>query len=204
MDRQSWDDQWAEVLAEHGDRLADRPPNALLVEVAAALTPGRALDAGCGHGAEALWLARARWQVTAVDVAAAALDHARHSAEALGEEIAQRVEWVQADLGSWTPPARSYDLVTSLYVHVDGSRQDAVRRLASGVAPGGTLLLVGHLPVDVDTGEPTPAAGQTQVTVDDATAALDDTEWTLRTAETRPRQKSGAGQDAVIIATRHL
>lgn len=49
---------------------------------------------------------------------------------------------------AWTPASRSFDLVSCLYVHVAGSVSEKGARLASGVAPGGTLLLVGHLPVD--------------------------------------------------------
>ncbi|MDX6279280.1 MAG: hypothetical protein QOH03_351 [Kribbellaceae bacterium] len=65
-----------------------------------------------------------------------------------------------------------YDLVTCLYVHVPGSVPELVRRLAAGVASGGTLLLVGHRPVDPATGAPTPAAGQVQTSVEEAVAAL--------------------------------
>ena len=62
-----------------------------------------------------------------------------------------------------------------------------VSRLATGVAPGGTLLLVGHLPIDPITGGETPAAGQVQVTVDVAVAVLDPRRWELLIAEGRPR-----------------
>jgi hypothetical protein len=50
--------------------------------------------------------------------------------------------------------------------------EELVRRLAGGVAPGGTLLLVGHRPVDPVTGAPTPAVGQVQISVEEAVAAL--------------------------------
>jgi hypothetical protein len=44
-----------------------------------------------------------------------------------------------------------------------GSVEEMVRRMGSGVASGGTLLLVGHRPVDPVTGAAAPAAGQVQV-----------------------------------------
>lgn len=72
-----------------------------------------------------------------------------------------------------------------------------VTRLAAGVAPGGTLFLVGHLPVDPATGEPSPAAGQVQVTVEAAVEALDANEWSIVVAEDRTRA-AGGGADAVI------
>jgi hypothetical protein len=82
------------------------------------------------------------------------------------EDIAEGIDWVEGDLGTWTPPPRGFDLVGCLYVHVPGSVGEMLTRLGSGVAPGGTLFLVGHLPVDAATGGPSPAAGQVQVTVD--------------------------------------
>lgn len=202
FDRAFWDRRWTEVLDGHADRVAQMPANAHLTGIAADLAPGRALDAGCGHGAETLWLAGHGWKVTAVDFAAAALAQGRSTAERLGAEIAARVTWLEGDLGVWAPEPERYDLVTCLYVHVAGSVEEMVARLASGVAPGGTLLLVGHLPIDPVTGAPTPAAGQVQVTVDAATAALDLREWDLTIAEDRPRAAAGTGADAVVCARR--
>jgi hypothetical protein len=109
---------------------------------------------------------------------------------------------VEGDLGVWTPPPGRYDLVSCLYVHVAGSVVEMVRRLGTGVAPGGTLLLVGHRPVDPATGAPTPAAGQVQVSVDEAAAALDPHEWDIAVAEERPRAAVGTGVDAVVRAIR--
>jgi hypothetical protein len=84
---------------------------------------------------------------------------------------------------------------------VAGSVREMVRRLAAGVAPGGTLLLVGHRPVDPATGAPTRAAGQVQISVDTAVAALDPGRWEIVVAEDRPRQAAGTGVDAVVRAT---
>ena len=78
-----------------------------------------------------------------------------------------------------------------------------VGRMAAGVAPGGTLFLVGHRPVDPATGAATAAAGQVQVSVDTAVAALDPGRWEVVVAEDRPRAAAGTGVDAVIRARRH-
>lgn len=202
LGRGYWDGRWAQALREHGDAVALMPPNRVLTETAGPLAPGRALDAGCGHGSEALWLAGHGWQVTALDFSTTVLDHCRATAATLGPDIAGRIEWIEADLGRWAPEPQAYDLVSSLYVHVAGSVREMVARLAAGVAPGGTLLLVGHLPIAPTTGAETPAAGQVQVTVDAATAALDPGEWTTLVAEDRPRAVVGSGFDAVICARR--
>jgi SAM-dependent methyltransferase len=200
FDRDSWERRWSQALREHGDKLASRPPNAHLLAEIGELEPGLALDAGCGHGAEAIWLAAAGWQVTAVDFSVTALDHARSAAQGVGEDVAERIEWLEGDLGSWIPPPRRFDLVSCLYVHVAGSVGEMVTRLSGGVAPGGTLFMVGHLPVDPETGKPTPAAGQVQVRIDDVVNTLDAREWRIVVAEERRRAEAGAGVDAVVRA----
>jgi 2-polyprenyl-3-methyl-5-hydroxy-6-metoxy-1,4-benzoquinol methylase len=201
-DRGFWEDRWSQALREHGDRVAQRPPNAHLTAELSDLPPGRALDAGCGHGSDALWLAARGWRVTAVDFAPTALGHARSTAEAMGPDVAERIDWVEADLSTWTPQPGEYDLVVNLYVHVAGSVEEMVRRMATGVARGGTLLLVGHRPVDPATGAATAAAGQVQVSVEAARAALDPGSWELVVAADRPRPIAGTGVDAVIRARR--
>jgi SAM-dependent methyltransferase len=201
-DRDFWEQLWSRTLRERGDDVARRPPNAHLTAELGDLRPGLALDAGCGHGSDTLWLAAHGWQVTAVDFSAAALAHARSTAEAAGADVAGRVDWVEADLASWTPHLAGYDLVVCLYVHVAGSVEETVRRMGSGVASGGTLLLVGHRPVDPATGAATPAAGQVQVSVETAIAALDHRHWQIDVAEDRPRAAAGTGVDAVVRARR--
>jgi len=114
-------------------------PNAALVREVAGLTPGTALDLGCGEGADAIWLARQGWQVTGVDVSDVALDRARQHADAAGV----RVEFVLDDLA--TSPGE-FDLVTSFFLHVPEAalRERTLLVAAASVAPGGTLLVVGH------------------------------------------------------------
>jgi SAM-dependent methyltransferase len=201
-DRDFWEQLWSRTLAERADHVARRPPNSRLTSEVGGLTPGLALDAGCGHGSETLWLAAHGWRVTAVDFSAAALAQGRSTAEAAGPDVAGRIDWVEADLGTWEPQVQRYDLVVSLYIHVAGSVEEMVRRMAAAVAPGGTLFMAGHRPVDPASEAATPAAGQVQVSVDAATAALDPADWELVVAEEQPRAAAGSGVDAVIHARR--
>jgi 2-polyprenyl-3-methyl-5-hydroxy-6-metoxy-1,4-benzoquinol methylase len=138
FDRDFWEERWSQALREHGDVVAKRPPNAHLTEAVGNLGPGVALDAGCGHGSDTLWLAARGWQVTGVDFSETALAHARSTAEAIGADVAERVELVEGDLVTWTPQPGHYDLVACLYVHVAGSVEEMVRRMAAGVAIAGT------------------------------------------------------------------
>lgn len=176
----------AELLA--GDRRHGpghrREPNPYLVAAVTDRAPGTALDAGCGEGAEAGWLAGQGWRVTAVDIAASALRRAREYAAALGAEVADRIDWVRADLTGWTPPAQRYDLVCAHYVHPATEGPDLLRRLAAAVAPGGTLLVVGHAP--------SPAGPAATTSVEETTAVLDPGRWEVQVAEVRSRTVAGA------------
>ncbi|HKO91136.1 MAG TPA: class I SAM-dependent methyltransferase [Polyangiaceae bacterium] len=202
FDQDFWEQLWSKTLREQPDKVARRPPSAHLMAEASQLPPGRALDAGCGHGADTLWLAAHGWQVTALDFSAAALAHGRSRAEAAGADVAARIDWIEGDLATWAVEPRGYDLVVCLYVHAASSVADLVQRMANGVATGGTLLLVGHRPIDPSTGATTAAASQVQVSVEGALAALDAQVWELVVAEERARAVAGTGVDAVIRARR--
>lgn len=85
-----WDDRYRSA-----GRLWSGQPNPQLVAQTAGLTPGDALDAGCGEGADAIWLARRGWNVTAVDVSAVALERAAASAGVEG--VPARIVWRRED-----------------------------------------------------------------------------------------------------------
>jgi SAM-dependent methyltransferase len=136
----SWDARYAGEEPVWSGR-----PNAQLVAEVAGLTPGTALDVGCGEGGDVIWLAQRGWRVTGADFSAAGLARAaRHAAEA---GVADRVDWWQVDARAFKAGQRRYDLVTTHFLHPpDGGMVDVVGRLAGAVAPGGHLLVVGHAP----------------------------------------------------------
>jgi SAM-dependent methyltransferase len=177
-----WEERYRGHTAARGRR-----PNPQLVTEAGDLAPGTALDAGCGEGADAIWLASRGWRVTAVDIAATALRRAREHAETLGADVASRIDWVQADLTSWTPTENHFDLVSAHHVHAAGSREALFRRLAASVAPCGTLLIVGHDPSDQQTTSSHASAPEAQVTAEEIAASLDPHQWDIAVAEVRPR-----------------
>lgn len=140
FDKNYWEDHWTLDSPEQEQR--QLPVNPYLPAETTHLPPGAALDAGCGSGAEALWLAEQGWRVTAADISATALATAQARAAAAG--LANRIDWVEADLSRWAPD-RTWDLVVTNYAHAEIGQLPLYRRLASWVAPGGTLLIVGHL-----------------------------------------------------------
>ncbi len=107
----------------------------------ASLAPGRALDLACGEGRNALWLAGKGWQVTAVDFSAVGLEKARR----LASERELELILVEADVVEWEPPVASFDLVVLMYLHLPaGARRRVLGAATRGLAPGATLLVVGH------------------------------------------------------------
>jgi SAM-dependent methyltransferase len=116
---------------------------AQLAAIAPTLPVGRALDLGCGEGADALWLADHGWTVVAVDVSPTALSRARAAAEESG--VAARIEFAEHDLAQSFPEG-TFDLVSAQFLHstVAFDRTAILRRAAAAVAPGGSLLIVDH------------------------------------------------------------
>jgi SAM-dependent methyltransferase len=162
-------------------------PNPQLLAEASGLPAGRALDAGCGEGADAIWLAERGWVVTAVDISTVALDRGAAHASQLGTELAERITWQQADLFTWEPQPQSYDLVSAQFMQLPADKRTALfDRLGAGVATGGTLLIVGHSPADLNTTVARPPA-ELFFTAAQVASALDPSLWTVQASEARLR-----------------
>jgi SAM-dependent methyltransferase len=193
-----WDARYAGA-----DQLWSGAPNEFLVDAARTLTPGRAVDVGCGEGADAVWLARNGWAVTALDPSAVALERAeRHAREADVE-----VHWLHAGLVDAGLEPESYDLVSAQYPVLEKSPGQLAEHILMGaVAPGGTLVVVHHADFNTDKPldhGPNPAdyVGPWDM------AALLGEGWFIEVNGTRPRNlTSGAGaghtEDVVLIAHR--
>ena len=142
-------DSWEERYAGE-EKIWSGDPNPQLVAEVTGLTPGTALDVGCGEGGDVIWLARQGWRVTGADFSANGLARAVRHAEEAG--VADRTDWWQVDARTFAADGRSYDLVTTHFLHPpDGGMVEVARRLAEAVAPGGHLLIVGHAPSEVFT-----------------------------------------------------
>jgi SAM-dependent methyltransferase len=132
-----WDARYSEG---GGAKWSGRPNGRLVVEVAS-LTPGRALDVGCGEGADAVWLALHGWTVTGIDVSEVAVGRARAAAALAGAAI----EWIRGDILQAAFPESSFALVSMQYPALPKAAGEvAVRGLLDAVQPGGLLLAVYH------------------------------------------------------------
>ncbi len=132
-----WDTRYSE---RDGSMWSGRPNGRLVAEVAD-LTPGTALDVGCGEGADAIWLAQRGWTVTAIDISDVAVGRARGAAERMGVTV----EWVCGDALHAPFPARSFDLLSMQYPALPKAAGNAaVRELLDAVRPEGLVLAVYH------------------------------------------------------------
>ena len=136
LTRDEWDDRYANTELIWGAE-----PNQFLIREVADLNPGKALDLATGEGRNAIWLAKRGWTVTGVDFSAVALGKARE----IAADVGVAVEWVDADVIEYEPEPAAFDLVMILYLHLERPERRRVLAAASrSVAPGGTLLIVGH------------------------------------------------------------
>ncbi len=136
MHAHEWDARYSEQAALWSGR-----PNGRLVAEVAGLAPGRALDVGCGEGADAIWLARSGWTVTAIDISQVALGRAREAADSAGANV----EWICGDALQVVLPTGSFDLLSMQYPALPKAAGEApMRALLGTVRPGGLLLAVYH------------------------------------------------------------
>jgi 2-polyprenyl-3-methyl-5-hydroxy-6-metoxy-1,4-benzoquinol methylase len=196
----SWDERYC------GDgQIWSGNPNAQLVAEVSGLSPGTALDVGCGEGGDVIWLARQGWRVTGADFSANGLARAARHAEEAG--VGDRTDWWQVDARTFMADGRSYDLVTTHFLHPpDGAMVEVTRRLSTAVAPGGHLLVVGHAPSEVFT-HLTASQRKAMFLAADLLPGLPDS-FDVLVVEQRPRTVTRAGKpvdihDSTLLARRN-
>ena len=193
-----------------GEQIWSGNPNGTLVNEIGELTPGRALDVGAGEGGDALWLAEQGWSVTASDISRRGLDRVAAEAERRGLPIECRHSDANA-LGAFA--GARYDLVSAQYASIPRTPDGrGVRNVLDAVAPGGTLLVVGHdlepMRTPIDTLTHSRAFDpDAYVRVDDFAAALADVPaWDIEVHEKRPRPAGAASSahhvDDIVLRAR--
>jgi len=174
------DVDWDEMYRESEQRWSGHVNGSLVAEIDG-LSPGRALDVGCGEGADAIWLAEQGWAVTGIDISPTAIDRAATEAQSRGLTI----DWGAADIVDDPPALGTFDLVALHYAGFPIDRLDDVASmLMMSVAPGGTLLVVGHAPLADPSDSPFDRADWVQA--EDIAAKLNDS-WNIEVDEVRSR-----------------
>jgi SAM-dependent methyltransferase len=129
MDSNVWNEAY-----ENDDAPQEVDP--VLVAETSELTPGSALDLGCGAGANAVYLAEQGWDVLGIDFAP---DGVRMAID-LAEKKQVAAEFLVADTTTWKAP-HEFDLVIVMYALPGGEATPQVMATALGaLAPGGTLI----------------------------------------------------------------
>ena len=191
--KQHWEERYAQR-----DRIWSGRVNRWLAEIAEPLTPGRALDLGCGEGADTLWLAEHGWDVVGVDISDTALSRAADEAAARG--LTDKMRFLQTNLSESFPDG-TFDLISAQFlqsmVHLD--RERIFASSARAVAPGGLLVVVDH-------GAAPPWAEHVRdhvfPSVDQVLATIDlgDGHWERVRADTVERDAVGPdGQAGVLV-----
>ncbi len=180
---------WEKHYQKRGAGDINQTPSPHLVANVAGLVPGTALDAGCGEGADAIWLTQNGWQVTAVDISKTVIDRARSVAHEKGIEI----DWKYEDFTTWVPPENFFDLVTSQYVHTTNN-QKFYKKLANAVKTGGMLLIVGHQPPALN--EISPHAEGSHITAEEIAEHLNADQWKIEVAELRTSERGSPNATA--------
>jgi 2-polyprenyl-3-methyl-5-hydroxy-6-metoxy-1,4-benzoquinol methylase len=197
----SWDDRYSSE-----EKIWSGNPNAQLVAEVTGLTAGTALDVGCGEGGDVIWLARRGWRVTGADFSANGLARAAHHAEQAG--VGDQTDWWQVDARTFAAGQRSYDLVSTHFLHPpDGGMVEVTTRLAQAVAPGGHLLVVGHAPSEAFS-HLTASHRRAMFSADELLPALPD-DFDALVVEQRPRTMTRNGttidvHDSTLFARRRV
>ncbi|MEF8807358.1 MAG: class I SAM-dependent methyltransferase [Natronomonas sp.] len=133
-----WDERF-----ECGEYPTDLEPSPVLRRYLDACLDGRALDIATGTGRNAVFLATEGYRVDAIDQSRPGLRLARENAR--DRDVADRIDWIQADVGSYAFPSATYDLITiSFYRAVD-----RLPDIMDALAPDGVLFVQHHLRTDV-------------------------------------------------------
>ncbi len=179
-----WDERYSGA-----ERVWSGQPNGALVAETRDLPPGRALDVGCGEGADAIWMARQGWDVVALDVSQVALGRARQAAEDAGVTVC----WLHAGLLDAPLASDGFDLVSAQYPALLRTQEnEAVQALLAAVTPGGTLLMVHHAEVVGDHAH-APGFDPADYVMPEDVAALLGEDWEIETDERRSRDIRGGG-----------
>ena len=195
-----WEKRYSET-----ERIWSGKVNASLAAVVGELTPGTAIDLGCGEGGDVLWLAEQGWQAHGLDISETAVGRARAEASARGSGTAT---FTATDLSTWQPEPESVDLVTASFFqsNVALDRTAILRRAMTALRPGGRLVTVSHA-APPSWAKDHPA---TMVSVQDEAAQLGGSaeEWEVELAAERPRAatapdgSAGEHLDAVLVLQR--
>ncbi|MBD3286498.1 methyltransferase domain-containing protein [candidate division WOR-3 bacterium] len=133
---------WNEEFKRNKDPWTE--PDEVLVKEVEGIKPGTVIDIGSGEGANAVYLARKGWQVTAFDYAAEGIKTVEKMAASKNVEL----KTIVGDILDYQFK-ESYDLVLVAHLHLGpDERPLMLANTAKALAPGGTLIFIGVEPYE--------------------------------------------------------
>ena len=163
--REDWNARYAAA-----ELLWTAEPNRRFASEVEDLAPGRALDLACGEGRNAVWLAERGWRTTGVDFSDVALAKAERLAASRGVEV----EWVLADVLEHELERGAFELVAVLYLQLPHEQLAEVLHTSVGaLAPGGTLVVLGHDTTNLTHGHGGPRDASVLFTPEDVVPHLE-------------------------------
>ena len=197
FDSEYWDERYRSLPSVWGVA-----PNRWVEQELSGLAPGTALDLACGEGRNAIWLSGRGWQVTGVEFSPVALHKAAEAERHAAGDA--RVDWVEADATTYVAP-EPVDLALICYLQLPApQRRAAVQCAARSLAPGGTLLVIGHDSRNMADGTGGPQDPAVLFTGADVEADLAGTQLTIEKSGEVLREVPGAQRpaiDALVRAT---
>jgi len=126
-DRIRWDRKYSEKVPP-----GEISPDPFLAASLPGMAKGRALDLACGFGDNAIVMARAGFEVTAVDISSVALERAKGRALKAGVHV----DFVLSDVEDFDFGERVYDLISGFYF----LNRSVFPKVKRGLRPGGIFL----------------------------------------------------------------
>lgn len=191
---------WSARYRDAGDDyLFGTAPNRFLEAQAALFRPGlRVLSVADGEGRNAVWLAAQGCAVTATEISPVALA----KAQKLAHQQHVTVDFVETDILRWAWPQAAYDVVVGIFIQFVGPQERAqlFAAMREAVWPGGTLLLQGYTPKQLEYRTGGPGAVENLYTRELLEEAFGDWEIIqLKEHEARIEEGRGhAGHSALI------
>lgn len=170
-------------------------PNVWLKEHVGVWPPGgRILCVADGEGRNSVWLARKGFVVDAFDIAHVGVAKARRLAAASGVDVTYTV--TDCDGYPWTESA--YDGVAAIFIQFadPALRQRLFRRMAASLKTGGSLILQGYTPKQLEYGTGGPPFLSHLYTADMLRAAFGELDI-VELAEYEANVNEGSGHKGV-------
>ncbi len=173
-----WDQRYSGDQLAYGDA-----PNQFLLSVANRFpNNGNALDIGAGEGRNAMFLASRGLDVLAVDQSAVGMQKAQRLAQERGLQLEARA----VDLRDFGAAPSSFDVISSIFVHLPATLRAAVhKRIGGWLKTGGVFVLEAYAPDQIARGTGGPKDPLLLASLEFILSELDDLEIVHQAAVVR-------------------